>query len=245
MDSQPGRAPRDRRSAGGPRGRVPGARPPYFLGALASLALASLALISGCTLQSQVHEAEFYQLVALLPGDYDNTTQAQGDVQRGVHPPHDALVLKIVPIDAPVIGKHAFYVQEAAADDPRRIMAQRVWTVDKTDKTITQTVWTIKEPLRWRDAQPDLLIGMMEQDVTASRGCTITWKKEGMRFVASNDPKTCTSTSRATNGTVHVETRMELDATELALAETAKDAAGQLVQGRTDDPFYKFHREAP
>jgi hypothetical protein len=29
------------------------------------------------------------------------------------------------------------------------------------------------------------------------------------------------------------------------LAETAKDAAGQLVQGRTDDPFYKFHRQAP
>jgi hypothetical protein len=85
----------------------------------------------------------------------------------------------------------------------------------------------------------------MAQDVTQSRGCTITWKKEGMRFIASNDPKRCTSTSRATNGTVQVETRMELDATELALAETAKDLAGQLVQGRTDDPFYKFHRQAP
>jgi len=208
-------------------------------------ALSALTLISGCTTQAKVHEAEFYQLVAMLPGEYNNTTQAQGDVQRGVHPPHDALVLKITPIDAPVVGKHAFYVQEAAADDPRRIMAQRVWTVEMTDKSIVQTVSTIKEPLRWRDDQPELLMGMMAQDVTPSRGCDITWKKEGMRFVATNDPKHCTSTSRVTNGTVQVETRMELDATELALAETAKDASGQLVQGRTDDPFYKFHREAP
>jgi CpeT/CpcT family (DUF1001) len=208
-------------------------------------ALAALAFTSACTTGAQVHEAEFYQLLAMLPGEYNNTTQAQGDVQRGVHPPHDALALTIVPIGAPVIGTHAFYVQESAADDARRIMAQRVWTLEMTDKSIVQTVWTIKEPLRWRNAEPELLMGMMAQDVTRSLGCEVTWKKEGMRFVGTNDSKRCTSTSRATNGTVQVETRMELDSTELALAETAKDAAGQLVQGRTDDPFYKFHRQAP
>jgi hypothetical protein len=230
----------DAATRGGPvhyRLRLAGAR-------LVLCALPALAFTSACTTQSKVHEADFYQLLALLQGEYNNTTQAQGDVQRGVHPPHDALALSIVPIGAPVIGTHAFYVQESAADDPRRIMAQRVWTLEMTDKSIVQTVWTIKEPLRWRNAQPDLLMGMMGQDVTRSPGCDITWKKEGMRFVGTNDSKHCTSTSRVTSGTVQIETRMEIDATELALAETAKDAAGQLVQGRTDDPF-KFHRQAP
>jgi len=206
--------------------------------------LPALVFTSACTTGAQVHEAEFYQLLAMLPGEYNNASQAQGDEQRGVHPPHDALALTITPIGAPVIGTHAFYVQESAAEDARRIMAQRVWTLEMTDKSIVQTVWTIKEPLRWRNAEPDLLMGMMAQDVIRNPGCDVTWKKEGMRFVGTNDSKRCTSTSRVTNGTVQVETRLELDSTQLALAETARDAGGQLVQGRTDDP-YKFHRQAP
>ncbi len=204
-----------------------------------------LGLLGSCTNQTKLREAEFAQLLAWLPGHYDNTKQAQADVRAGLQPPHEALALAIVPVDDPVIGTHVFYVQEMAADDPRRVMVQKVWTLDLTDKGMVQTVWTLAEPLRWRDGQrdPDLLRGMMNHDVAQARGCDLTWKKHGEQFAAANDSKTCRITSRATSGTLQIDTRMELDATGFGLAENATDASGQLAQGRTDEPFYRFLKQ--
>lgn len=209
--------------------------------------LVAAALLVSCTDQKKLRETELTQLLEWLPGQYDNTAQAQADARRGIQPPHDALSLAIAPVDDPVIGAHVFYLQEMAADDPRRVMVQKVWTFEVTDKGIVQTVWTLAEPLRWRDGQrdPDLLRGMMNHDVVQTHGCDLIWKKAAGHFVASNDPKSCRATSRMTNGTMLIDTRMELDGTNLALAENATDPAGQLVQGRTDEPFYRFRKQGP
>jgi len=188
---------------------------------------------------------ELTELLVSLPGHYDNTAQVQADAQHGLRPPHDPLALVIVPVDDVLIGDHVFYVQEMAADDPRRVMAQRVWTIGVENKNIVQSVWTLKEPLRWRDAQndPAVLHGMVNEDVSPVRGCNLTWKKMGEKFTAANDPKTCRSTSRQTGGTVRIDTRVELEGNELALAENATDTAGQLVEGRTDEPFVRFRKQ--
>jgi hypothetical protein len=206
--------------------------------------VAAAALLVACADQQKLREQDLAELLGSIAGHYDNSAQVEADVRRGLRPPHDALALAIVPVDDPLIGDHVFYVQEMAADDPRRVMVQRVWTFDITDKKIVQTVWTLKEPLRFRDAHrdPDQLKSMMNQDVAQVRGCTLTWKKTGARFTASNDPKACHSTSRVTSGTVQIDTRMELDANGFSLAESATDAAGQLIQGRTDEPYVRFRK---
>jgi hypothetical protein len=206
--------------------------------------LLAAALSSSCADQQKVRETELTELLVLLAGHYDNTEQVQADAHRALHPPHDPLSLAIVPVDDPVIGDHVFYVQEMAADDPRRVMVQRVWTFGTENKAIVQSVWTLKEPLRWRDGHenPDVLKGLMNQDVVPVRGCNLIWKKSGAGFTAVNDAKTCRSTSRATGGTVQIDTRMELDANGLGLAENATDASGQLVEGRTDEPFVRFRK---
>ncbi len=202
-------------------------------------------MLGACANQQKANDADMAELLVQLAGRYDNTGQVQADVQHGVHPPHDALALVIVPVDDPLIGEHVFYVQEMAADDPNRVMVQRVWTFGMQNKAIEQSVWTLKEPLRWRDAQrnPETLESMVNQDVTPVRGCNLTWKKAGEKFTATNDPKTCRTTSRLTGGTVRVDTRMELEGNELSLAENASDTAGQLVAGRSDEPFIRFRKQ--
>jgi hypothetical protein len=231
-----GRAPRVRAAQPGLQ-RLPRARV-----ALMCIAVASL---GACTDQQKVREGEMAELLVQLAGRYDNSGQVRADVQHGVRPPHDALAIVLVPVDNPGIGEHMFYVQEMAADDPNRVMVQRVWTFGVQDKRIVQSVWTLKEPLRWRDAQrnPETLESMVNVDVSPVRGCNITWKKAGEKFTGANDPKTCRSTSRLTGGSVRIDTRMEIEGNELSLAETATDAAGQLVEGRTDEPFIRFRKQ--
>lgn len=211
--------------------------------------LASLAatVLGGCASQETLHETQLAQLLSWLPGNYDNTAQVQQDVREGVQPAHDALALSIVEVDDPVIGEHVYYVQEMAAGDARRVMAQNIWTFEASKQGMTQHVWTLAEPLRWRDGQrdPDLLRGMMNQDLSQVQGCDLSWKKRDDGFAAANDPHTCHKVSRATSGTVHNDLRLELDANGLAIADNATDAAGRLVQGRTDLPFSRFRRTAP
>jgi hypothetical protein len=210
----------------------------------AAVLVASVFLLAACVDKEDVHHEELLELVATLAGKYDNTAQVQADVKNGVHPAHDALALHVIPIDAPVMGKHAFYVQESAADDPRRVMVQRIWSFDYSAKGIVQTVATLTEPMRWRDIEnnPDVVRSMMANDISAQHGCDVKWQKSGGKFVGSNDPKRCRSNSRATGG-VFIETKIELDSGELAIGEIATDAAGQKVQGRTDDAFYRFRRQ--
>jgi len=219
-----------------------GSPPAQRLGAV--LMCVAFASLSACADQQKVQEGEMAELLVQLAGRYDNTGQVRADVQHGVRPPHDALALVLVPVDNPGIGEHMFYVQEMADDYPDRVMVQRVWTFGIQQKNIVQSVWTLKEPLRWRDAQrnPETLESMVNIDVSPVRGCNITWKKTGDKFTGANDPRTCRSTSRLTGGTVRIDTRMELEGNELSLAETATDAAGQLVEGRTDEPFIRFRK---
>jgi hypothetical protein len=211
------------------------------------LLAAAAIVLAACTSQEARREAELAQVIQLLPGRYDNTAQARADALAGVRPPHEALALAVVPVYAPMVGNNVFYVQEMAADDPRRVMAQKLWTFESTGEGIVQSVWTLSEPLRWRDAHlnPEVLQSLMAQDVARSRGCELTWKKIDTRFVASNDPARCRMNSRVGNEPVQVDTRVELDSGELALAEVTTQADGRLVQGRSDEPFYRFRKQAP
>ncbi|HEY4210400.1 MAG TPA: chromophore lyase CpcT/CpeT [Steroidobacteraceae bacterium] len=214
-------------------------------GWLLAVVMAAELAVAGCVDKEDLHHEELLELAVTLGGQYDNTAQVQADIKNAVHPAHDAVALHIIPIDAPVMGKHAFYVQESAADDPRRVLVQRIWSFDYSAKGIVQTVATLTEPLRWRNIEnnPDVVRSMMANDISPQHGCDVKWEKSGSKFIGSNDPKHCRSNSRAT-GNVLIETRIELDSAELAIGEIATDAAGQKVQGRTDDAYYRFRRQA-
>jgi hypothetical protein len=202
--------------------------------------------LSGCTSPEKKPDVQMQELIQLLPGHYDNTAQAHSDLQRGLHSPHEALALDIVPIDAPMIGDNVFYMQESAADDPRRVTAQKVLMFGIVKSSIVETVLTLAQPQRWRNGQlnPDLFKGLMTQDVQSSKGCSLHWKRNDKRFEGANEPSACHGPSQGTTGLARIDLRAEAAPEEFALAELAFDSAGRLVRGRQDEPFYRFHKQA-
>src|SRR5262245_8184487 len=113
--------------------------------AMAWLVLAGL--IAGCTTQSQRAEQDLAQLLEWYPGHYDNLHQVEADAHAG-SAAHAALELDIVRVYAPLIGDFAYYQQETAAGDSRRVIAQRVvaFSVVK-GKGVVQSIWSLAEPL--------------------------------------------------------------------------------------------------
>lgn len=220
--------------------------PRLLLRALCGLSAA--AALGGCAAarESQEQELALAQITRWLPGNYSNVAQHEADVRAG-RPPHEALAIAIVPIDSPIMGAHAFYLQEMAADEPRRVMVQQILSFEINDKRkIKESLATLVEPRRWRDANqnPELLTALVLDDLVPMSGCDLFWTKAPEGFVAANDPLRCHSASQASEAAARTELRAELKSTELALAEQSYDANGVLVAGRADEPFYRLHKGA-
>jgi CpeT/CpcT family (DUF1001) len=111
---------------------------------------------------------------------------------------------------------------------------------------IVETVWTLAEPQRWRDGQnnPDLFTAMEVEDAKKMTGCELVWRRSGDQFTGADDPKRCRGSVAGIEGAAQVELRAELTADTLALARNGRDSAGQLVVGRSDEPFNRFRKRS-
>ena len=201
--------------------------------------------------QPKKEEVMLAELVAMLGGSYDNLAQSRASSE------HPALRLLVVPVDAPGVGEHVFYVQEMAADDARRVLAQRLYVLNVVPRReqVVMTQLEFNEPARWRDGQlrRDLFRALLTQDLRLRSGCDLLWGRKPVdksagrnapsTFVAATS-STCRASSRLTGETVKVEQRMELHAEGLAVFEQQRDAAGALVSGDLRDPYFRFSRRA-
>jgi CpeT/CpcT family (DUF1001) len=231
--------------------------------------IVAAACLSGCTAMKKGHErdTDFAQLSRWLPGTYDNNAQVKADVQKGVPHPHDAVELAVIPLESIEVGQDSFYLQESAADNSLRVLSQRVVVFKETDKGFVETIYSLNEPMRWRDGphEPDMFEGMTTRDLKVANGCELLWNRvltdadankkakkltkeeakkaaEANRYEGKNDSKRCQMTSHAVMGLVNVELRGELSSKELALAELQYDSDGHLLQGTPDEPFYRFRK---
>lgn len=211
----------------------------YFASFLCVLCVEVLFLL-GCTSAIELRRAELAQLAEWLPGRYDNVEQSTaGGAGAGRQ---ESLAMVIVPVYAPALGERVFYSQEMAADDARRVLGQRLLAFEAAEEGIVQRVYLFEDPLRWRDGHrnPDLFKALVPHDVRPLGGCELIWKKEDERFRGANDPTHCRAVSRASGGSVSIDSRAELGPDGLAMSDRSYSPDGTLVQGREGDPFYRF-----
>jgi hypothetical protein len=170
----------------------------FTKGLRTTLVAAALLLLGGCANDLKLREAELQQLATLLPGRYDNRAQAEPAAGGA----ETALELNIVPIYAPFLSDHVFYVQENAYGDARRVLSQRLFVFDISgEKRILQRSFGFAEPVRWRDGHrnTDLFKGLMGQDVGPTAGsCVLEWTLGPQSFTGrSPAPGPCGGLSRA------------------------------------------------
>ena len=159
-----------------------------------ALLIATLLLVAGgCADQTKLREAELTDLLAWFQGTYDNRGQVDTESRQPGHAAHERIALLIIPVYVPRLGKHVLYAQESAADDPRRVMSERLFSFDiDKDRGIVGLVFDFVEPRRWRDGQnnPEIFTSVVTQDVSPS-GCELLWHRAGEQFVGNVDPKRC------------------------------------------------------
>jgi hypothetical protein len=184
-------------------------------------------------------EADFVALLKILPGDYDNLAQTESE-EGGKHA---AVVLSIKPLNVQTVGKLVMYVRETAADDPRRLLAQRIWTLERDKQHhFVQRVYMFKEPQRWIHAGDDPLLmqSLLPDDISQLVGCEVLWTKTDTAFVGAIRSQGCRAASSA--GGVLIETGAELNGDDLTMNEQQPGPGGRVSADADPAQAYHFQR---
>jgi hypothetical protein len=162
---------------------------------LAALGCGALLALGACASGGKPKETEsdLMLMLTMLPGRYDNGAQSELDVRNNTHPAHESVVLVITHVFTPRLGKYVYYAQESAADNPRRVLGQKMYSFQLDEQRgIVETLYEFNEPGRWRDGylNKDLFTSVEMEDVQPE-GCQLIWKKKGDGFVAAHNQKVC------------------------------------------------------
>jgi hypothetical protein len=210
---------------------------------LALFAIAFLA--AGCTNNVRLRDDELARIDEWLPGVYDNRPQVDEDLATNAADIHDPIEMVIMAVNAPIIGEHVFYVESHDAMNPRRIVDQRVYSFEASadKKAIAHTLYNLKEPERWAGGKrrSDIFKSIVPDDLISASGCQIKWEFDGTRFTGVSSPASCRGSPEAGIGS-YLEIRFELRPDELLMSERSLDAAGNVRQGRSTDPLFRFRK---
>jgi hypothetical protein len=210
---------------------------------VAALMMMAALTSAGCGTTQKQGELVLAEVAAMLSGSYDNLAQSR---QAGAE--HAPLRLMIAPVEAPVVGEHVYYVQEFAAQDERRVFAQRLYilieSADPLHPLLAQYDFT--ESTRWRDGyqRRELFRGLLPQDLRRRAGCELRVERSDTGFKLNNDPKACRMPASGTGETLYAEQRIELNRDGVALLDIRRDASGAVMQGGESDPGYRVVRRA-
>jgi hypothetical protein len=203
---------------------------------LRSISWLALLLLAGCTSEATKREAEFDILMSKLPGQYDNLAQAKSDASGE----HAAVALLIRPVNALAVGKIVLFARETAADDPRRVLSQHIWTFQLDNKhRLVQTVYLFKEPQRWVHAvdDPYVIQSVLPNDLAALAGCELIWSKSDSGFQASTKAETCSASTGAEG--LLIERSAELRGSDLLINQQLSGPGGADATSS-----YRFQRRA-
>ena len=173
----------------------------------------ALGVLSACTTQSDVRKSELNDLSLVLPGIYRNPEQ----------------VLLFLNVFAPMMSGTLLYVRESAANDPRRIYSERMWSLDVSGSNhIVALVYAFDQPDRWHDGaeNPELFRSLMQQDLRPLPGCELIWEKTPHGYSATSASPRCPQS-------------WQLDGEHLAFS----DKPVNLTAG-APDAYYHFVRES-
>jgi hypothetical protein len=174
--------------------------------------------------KTKEQEIAYLSFLKMLPGSFDNLTQA--DESAGQTQP---VILSVRPLDVQLVGKVVVLVRETAANDPNRLLAEHIWTVDQDqDKNIVQHVFQFKEPQRWIHVgdDPTLLQSLLPDDLQKEAGCEIYWTKSANGFSGATRPHACRPGSSEEGHLVEISA--ELTADDLTLTELQAGPGGRL-----------------
>lgn len=188
-------------------------------------------------------QADFTRFLDWFPGEYDNHEQVwQEKLDKGADP-HEHLHHVFVPVSAPAIGEHTFFVQQYLDGDPENIYRQRLYSfsLDESEAAIRLDIYSLQDEARYRDAhlRPGTLDTLSPADLVAGPGCEVYWTYQADYFRGYMKEQSCNVISRSSGQEIFITDDLKLTPEEIWIRDEAFDARGERVFGNPGGIHHK------
>lgn len=162
---------------------------------------AAVASMSPAAAAPDAADAEFARFVAAWPGRFDNAAQHRAQVAAGVPEAQRNLLqeLRIVRVDLPAFGPHAFYAEWFAPGAEDKPLRQRIYALERDAASgrhvLRLHIWpqdaafVARTAGAWRE--PAKLAGVTPRDMAPLPGCDVYFRAVGAGFEGEMEKGTC------------------------------------------------------
>ena len=185
--------------------------------------------------------ADLDHFLGWFAGEYDNNEQVWQQAVDGVAPEdrHEHIHHIFLPVSAPAIGEHAFFVKQYMDGDYENVYRQRLYgfSVNAERGAIELAIHSFADEAAYRyaDRDPSVLAGIAPGDLRNIPGCNVYWRFVDDRYVGEMDDRACFYYSSNFGKNVYITDTLTLTADEVRIGDTAYDEDGNRLFGR-DEP---------
>jgi CpeT/CpcT family (DUF1001) len=143
--------------------------------------------------QAEDLNAQVREIMAMLPGEYDNAAQMQ---RQGGGQPFYPVRTIIKPVKAPIFGENVLYLEEYRDNDPTKLTRIRLYTfsADAGENAVRLHLVNPLKPEALQGAHADLakVEALTAADVRKDRNlCDVLIRKQGIEFRGAMKERTC------------------------------------------------------
>ncbi|MBL8717213.1 MAG: chromophore lyase CpcT/CpeT [Myxococcales bacterium] len=176
------------------------------------------------------------ELERYLTGRFDSVTQAKADLS------YFEIQLQTCKVEAPALGAHVLYVEQARMDTLSAPYRQRLYVIEKKGAGAVSRVFELVSPVKAKGLCKDpSRIAFDPTMVTERAGCAVVVNWETDRFVGGTNGRDCPSDL---SGATYATSEVTIDAAGMKSWDRGFDDAGVQKWGATKGG-YVFERRTP
>ena len=183
-------------------------------------------------------DEDFERFLEWFPAEYDNNEQVWQ--QKVDEVPEDERLEHIhhifLPVEAPNIGQHTFFVRQYMDGDYENVYRQRLYSLvpDREENAIRLKIYSFHDEAKYRDTDqdPSIIRDLTPEEVRNMPGCDVFWRFEQDHFVGTMKDKACFYFSERMGQNIYITDELKLTESEIWINDEAFDEAGNRVFGR-------------
>ncbi len=204
--------------------------------ALVAVAVMGLTGCSSVPARRQASLAEDFRLfLEWFPGEYDNHEQHWQDKLDKVEQVHEHIHHLFVPVHAPNVGEHTFFVKQYADGNPDNVYRQRFYSfsLDQAEQAIRLDIFSFRDESAYADAhlRPWVFADLMPDELSGRPGCEVYWTLKREHFRGYMKEKACSMVSSRSGKRVFVTDDLKLTDREIWIRDEAFFEDGTRVFG--------------
>lgn len=182
-------------------------------------------------------QQDFERFLEWFEGEYDNNEQVWQQAEEGI-PEEDRLehIHHIfMPVDAPGIGEHTFFIRQYMDGDYNNVYRQRLYSMvkDEDENATRLKIYSFNDEAKYRDTDrdPSLIKDLALDEVRNMPGCDVFWTYKGDHYLGEMKDKACFFHSERMGKDIYITDTLTLTDNEIWINDQAFDAEGNRIFG--------------